>query len=238
MTVREYMVDSLFLPDSYGEVWRPEEFDCIVPNAFGRNSYPEYGHRMRLRRWIQSARGEAISPDVGFVRMIRDRARSDVEAFEELSARSFAPGLANCELADICWRLFQEKKVPILGDWEVMYALRRLYPDLYEHGEELFVAIWLPQEGYLATRGMLLEAKRIADKLDLSAPCVVARPEHIQRVYFLALKVFGKSVSTKTMRSNDFEFDPDSVQWWTRGKWRWLFYEMLVRLHHRYHGWV
>lgn len=237
MTVREYVMDSLFLPDSYGARRRSTEFDYITPQAFGRGSYPEYGCWLRLQRWIQSARGGAISPDVGFVRLIRDRAKSDVEAFEELSAKFFDPGIVNCELAEICARPFLRKEAlpPIIGDWEVMYALWRLYPDWYARYSDFFTVIWPPQEGYFATHGMLLEVKRIADEKGLSEPRIVAHPEHIQRVYFLARKIFGKTISTKTLRQS--LFDPKSVQWWTRGRWRWLAYEMLARLHHRIHGW-
>ncbi|QQR77199.1 MAG: hypothetical protein IPJ67_03575 [Candidatus Moraniibacteriota bacterium] len=37
--------------------------------------------------------------------------------------------------------------------------------------------------------------------------------------------------------SNEW-FDTKSVQQWTRGKWRWIVYDMLARIHHRLHGWM
>ena len=123
-----------------------------------------------------------------------------------------------------------------------MFALWERNPEWYATHTESLKVIWPPSEGYLATRGLFLEAKRIADAHGWCIPLLVAHPEHIQRCFHIARKIFGNNSCTTTDYASfgwiDW-FDPKSVQWWTRGPWRWFFYEIFIaRPHHLLHGWM
>ncbi len=84
-----------------------------------------------------------------------------------------------------------------------------------------------------------MKAKKVAKTCGLHAPLLVAHPEHIQRCFFIARKIFGKSTTVWfDANAPTGWFDSKSVQPWTRGPNVWLIYEMLARIHHRLHGWM
>lgn len=240
MNIRNYLLNAVFLPGRFEEVSRARNFDVIIPQGFGRNMYPDESRLLwfRDRFWRIAGKGKekGKSTSVFTVGVLRDCVGSDMDAFERLKSLDFNPGRPNEILAEICVNSVQKKRVHIVGQWEVMYAIWERFPLWYSLNSDRFIVIWPPRNGYLSTRGMLLEVKRIADERELENPCVVAHPEHMPRVYFLARKIFGKPVAMMTEVMSDEWFDPKSVQWWTRGKWVWLVYEMLVRAHHRYRG--
>lgn len=231
MSFRQNSLNIFLLPQPFDRQWMPEaphRADYICPQAFGRNDYPD--------------------KEVGkIVRAKRDELGSDLATFEWLKSQKFNPGFPNVLLADMCFDLANSLEKPIIGQWEVLYEIYHRWPKWYQDRKDQLFAIWPPTEGYLATQGLFLEARWIADeKLPdpdcegwwLPTPLLVAHPEHIQRCFFLGEKAFGTTPAIATGISSDEWFDPKSVQWWTRGKWRWLFYELcLVRPHHWLKGW-
>lgn len=257
MNIRMYLIGTFLLPVGFEEVLRARNFDFITPQAFGRNSYPEEGSLLRWRNKRRRLQGNLPVESIQRVAEIRNQCNSDIEAFEKLKGEGFDPGEPNRILAELCWKAilgggisFDEegslvvkqggKNKPVIGQWEVMYAMWLRNSGAYSQCSlsHQALAIWPSKDGYLGTQGLLLEVKRIVDQRGLFSPCVVAHPEHIQRVYFLARKIFGKPVAEMTGVISDLWFDSKSVQLWTRGKWRWLFYEMLTRMHHRYYKWI
>ena len=257
MNIRTYLINTFFLPIRFEKVPRKRDFDFITPQAFGRNSYPEEGFHLRWRNKTRGLQGKLPVEGIKRVVEIHSQYTSDAEAFKKLKEEGFDPGEPNRILAELCWKAilgggisFDEegllvvkqegKNKPVIGQWEVMYAMWLRNPGAYSQCSlsHQALAIWPSKDGYLGRQGLLLEVKRIVDQRGLSLPCVVAHPEHIQRAYFLARKIFGKPVAKMTEVISDLWFDSKSVQLWTRGKWRWLFYEMLTRMHHRYYKWI
>ncbi len=237
MNIRYFLLNSFLLPGRFEEVCPARDFDFITPQAFGRNTYPDDSFLLRLRNQLRAVTNRKRIISVYRVGALRDSVGSDMDAFKRLDALDFNPGCPNEILAEICLNLTMPKQAPIIGEWRAMYAIWKSFPMWYCLNQYRLVAIWPPRKGYLATRGMLLEVDRIAKERGLTKPCLVAHPEHMPRAYFLARKIFGKPVAMMTdVMSNEW-FDRDSVQWCTRGRWRWLAYEMLARAHHRWFGW-
>jgi hypothetical protein len=84
---------------------------------------------------------------------------------------------------------------------------------------------------------MMQTAFEIAETCGLRVPLIVAHPEHIQRCFFIARRVFGVTATDVQNASTEW-FDIGSVQKWTQNPGHWLAYEMLARIHHRLHGWM
>lgn len=231
--LRLSIINHLFLPEP---IWRRPhaygyEADYITPQAFGRNTFSDRG--------------------VGaIVCTALDHFIDDITTFEWLKSQKFDPGCPNMMLGLRCIELAEFKLGnvskpdasirPVIGQWEVLYAMYLHNPEWYEQHRDALVVIWPPPEDYLGTRGMLLEVREIAEKRSLTKPLLAAHPEHIQRCFFIARKIFPRSpiAIDYMMDANEKWFDPHSVQRWTRGPNVWLFYEMLTRIHHRLNGWM
>lgn len=222
MSLRKCLLNHFLLPESFDRSKRAGLYqtDFICPQAFGRNTFSDRG--------------------VGaIVNTARERFVDDITTFEWLRSQNFHPGQPNMLIADLCENLANALGSPIIGQWEVMYDLYCNMPAWYIRRKDHLIAIWPPTEGYLTTRELFLAVKDAAGKHGWRTPILVAHPEHIQRCYFLARKVFDGNPATMTDPVSDKWFDPKSVQRWTRGKWLWLFYELfLARPHHRLHGWM
>ncbi len=236
--IQHYLLNIFLLPEAFALAECPTGFDFITPQAFGRNSFPENSRWFRFWNWWNGRQGGIIALDVGIVRTIRDSSSSDVEAFERLKEMNFDSGQPNESLANLCLTLLLRRAVPMIGQWEVHYALWKQFPAWYRKHQGVFTVIWPLQNRYLGTHGMLLEVRRIAHERGLLTPCVVAHPGQIQRAYFVARKIFGVRIAFATDFLSNEWFDAESVQQWTRGKWRWIVYDMLARVHHRLHGWM
>lgn len=220
MSLRRFLLNHFLLPEEFTR-WiteSPHRADFICPQAFGRNTYSDHG--------------------VGAIINTARETRSDIEMFEQLRHWGFDPGRPNYLIAEeVLDVIYQVNWMPVIGQWEVMYALWKLDSYWYQTNINSLDVIWPPTEGYLGTHGLFLEVKEIADKFGLKTPLLVAHPEHIERCYFLARKVFDDNPAVLTGEVSDEWYDQKSVQRWTRNKWYWLVYELcLARPHHRLFG--
>lgn len=225
MSLRNKLLNTFLLPKPFGrwEATAAIDADFIAPPAFGRNTYSDAVVGLR-------------------VATMRQCLENDIATFEQLKREEFDAGRPNTQLALLCHLLATTLDKPIIGQWEVMYELYQSFPEWYRmHEKELF-AIWPSgkkgRKEYLATHGLLLKTKAIAEGHGWKTPIVVAHPEHIQRCFFLAREIFQVIPAVCTGTVSNAWFDEDSVQVWTKGKWRWLVYELfLARPHHRFNGW-
>ncbi|MBI2439239.1 MAG: hypothetical protein HYV45_01400 [Candidatus Moranbacteria bacterium] len=231
MSIRNDLINSWFLPESFWKTHRAyaSEADFICPQAFGRNTYSD--------------------KEVGtVVNSIIDLSDNVVDRFVRLGARGFDPGhpnkilaLRSIRFAKLIHPFFDNTDTirPVIGQWEVLYAMWLYEPDWYAKHQNLLTPIWPPIIDYLTTHGVFRIAKDIADGHGLKKPLLIAHPEHIQRCFFIARKIFGKPVAIDVAHASDSEwFDKASVQKWTRSPSYWLPYEMLARIHHRFHSWM
>lgn len=228
MSLRHMLFGRMFLPDPSAMDLAAKDStvqgaDFICPQSFGRNMYSD--------------------KNVGsIIDTARENSGSDIATFKWLRSMGFNPGRPNEILAIRCTR-FTKEGFPVrsvIGQWEVLYAMWLFEPDWYQKHQNMLVPIWPPSVGYLGTRGMMLAVKDIAEAHGLCTPLLVAHPEHIQRCFFIARKIFSKSIaidSGNTYTGPEW-FDENSVQSWTRSPNHWLFYELLTRIHHRLYGWM
>ena len=238
--IRHYLLNVAFLPMPLALAETSKEFDFVTPQAFGRNRFPDDSFSLRIRNWCRQLCGKPRILTSSDVRKIRDECENDIEAFKQLRELGFDPGIPNRNLAMYYLQNFLGgiQGVPFIGSWEVGFALWERLPCWYALHLSEVVLIWPPRSGYAGTLGMLLEVREIAEKQGLSKPCILAHPGHTPRAYFLARKIFGLSAVSFVPESDNWYYDKQSVQWWTRGKWRWTGYELLARLHHWWNGWM
>lgn len=237
MSLRDAMVTSWFLPESFYQADRayPDQADFICPQAFGRNTYSD------------EKVGKAVS--------IGDHNVSVITRFGDLKARGFDPGGPNRLLArrsiqlakglnSSIWKTYHHipvETMPIIGQWEVLYAMWLYEPDWYAKHQDVLIPIWPPITGKWTTHAMMLTAKEIARAHELKTPLLVAHPEHIERCFFITSKIFSAAATDRGAQDGttlEKWFDQHSVQKQTRSPGRWLRYEMLARIHHRFHGWM
>ncbi len=227
MSIRDSMIASWFLPESFYRIGDgrtyPNQAEFICPQAFGRNTYSD--------------------KNVCTVRRERNAISNDIATFEWLKIRHFDPGQPNQILAQRCIRLAKYNAPkhlvirPIIGQWEVLYAMWLIEPNWYAEHQEILFPIWPPIAGKWTTRAMMLTAFSIAEAHCLRIPLIVAHPEHIQRCFFIARKIFGVAATDIHDPSKEW-YDRSSLQWQTRGPNLWLVYEMLARIRHRFYGWI
>ena len=243
LRVREWLFDRFLLPGSFlKETGRKRGGSTLdagyaIVLAFGRRDCPEESFLARsIGRW-----GDAHFP------MIRDVAEwngeyGTVDTFEMFEEYGFDPGLPNKMLADLCFQRFEKTDTPLVLQWEIAYTLWSRHGDWYRERWNRLIVIWPEEERYLSTRHFFLIAKGMARLQGWYNPLIIAHPEHVQRAYFVARRVYSDNekeiVRAMALSSPRKWFDKWSVQWWTRGPMRWLAYEMLVRIHHWHKGWL
>jgi hypothetical protein len=175
MSLRTYLIDRAFLPRPFSSE-KPlthNACDFLLVEGFGRNTFAN----RKLPK---------------LVRLVRDRSRSDQEAFEVLSMKGFDPGKPNRLLAKMCVEQMDTLHLPAIIQWEVAYALWE-----NEHGSRWYrqhvgalTTVWPPEKGYPGTKGLYRQAKETASSQQRHVPLLIAHPEHVQRCYFLAKNLF------------------------------------------------
>jgi hypothetical protein len=238
MSIRNAMINSWFLPENFyrrttGHAY-PDQAEFICPQAFGRNTYSDEHVGLAIHEMQMDCNHDTIA------------------TFKQLKSQGFNPGQPNRILARRCIGLATARRLfvftlggikatplPVIGQWEVLYAMWFYEPDLYAKYQDALIPIWPPLSEYLGTRGMMWAARDIAEAHGLKVPLIVAHPEHVQRCFFIARKIFDVA-ATDHIDGMVLEewFDQHSVQKWTTSPDCWLAYEMLTRIHHRLHSWI
>ncbi|HXV26409.1 MAG TPA: hypothetical protein VD862_00035 [Candidatus Paceibacterota bacterium] len=202
-----------------------EDADCVYAQAFGRNSLSddELGATLyRLRTEVDM---------------------DDWQAFTLLAYRGFDPGKSNRAIARYCKRAVRERRIALIGQWEVMYAIWDEDPAWYYDHRELLDIVWPPREGYFATRHVKLLSRECMHKRGCSRPLEVAHPAMVTRAVSViwALGVTPIVEPVKPFRFHRHElwvWDGDSVQGWTRRFRSWVIRELAGRAHHLLVGWL
>ncbi|HLC95584.1 MAG TPA: hypothetical protein VJH89_03805 [Patescibacteria group bacterium] len=214
----------MFLPTTFQ--WetintKKNDADFICPQAFGRNTHKD----------------KNIGEIVGHT---QSHFKDDIKTFKWLQNDWFDPGHPNTLLGSRALVLAKEYQKPIIGQWEVMYCMYHIDPAWYIEHQEHLIVIWpIPDDEGLSSFDVFVRAHNIGIKKRLRKPLLVAHPEHIQRCFFIAQHLFGFVVvddEYKNITDNTPWFDKKSVQPWTRGPKRWLYYEILARMFYRFFG--
>lgn len=236
----------VFLPctPKIGEL---EQGDCIFVQAFGRNSIPdeELGKTVR----------EKISKD----ETLNQRLKS-------LNDDDFDPGKSNKALAKKALRLAKRRDIPVISQWEVVYAIWELDRQWLLDNQSKIDCLWPPEEGYYTTFDVKQECKKRMKQRGKSKPIEICHPAMAARATAIIWKT-GTDLVTEGIKPWSFSknelwvWDSSSIQPWTRefvplealrnGWWLlkdpkerilkgiWWIREGSVRfLHHPLKGWV
>ena len=215
------------------------ESDCIFVQAFGRNAIPD--DRLGKELWTLRSR-------VNF---------SDAETFALLRKQGFDVGASNRALADRAVTLASAHlfHIPIIAQWEVVYAISGMHPEWYEQNAHLIDCIWPPQEGYFATyhvKRISVERMRARGRkrpLELAHPAMLARAVPI--IWKCGARPCVEGIRPWNFWRNElWVWDDFSVQPWTRRFLPhlvltprdlirlWIVRESLGRVHHIIHRFV
>ncbi|OGI22434.1 MAG: hypothetical protein A2808_02945 [Candidatus Moranbacteria bacterium RIFCSPHIGHO2_01_FULL_55_24] len=223
----DYFLKPEILANPRGKVL---DADIICPQAFGRNTWADEEVAEQLSLLFGGREGSDLT---------------DLERFYRLENAGFRPGSVNEHLARQCHKFAAlrnklDRPFFIIGQWEVLYALFKAEPKWYETHQGSVIAIWPPEDGsYLATRGMLQEAKKVASDFVGPEPkiLIVSQAMHLARCARLAEKIFGKRNVIVPCPGADL-YDPESVQPWTRDRRGFLGWEIKARIFEELPGWA
>lgn len=153
---------------------------------------------------------------------IRELARAEVILGQSFGHRGMnGPGTSNEVLAD-CIKAYQARyNLPIVLQWELAYFFgNQIDPDqvIWKHR--------IPGK-YLDTYEVLYQSREICNSKLKGArkAIIVAHPDHMYRVVMVSRKLGFEPLLPLIV---DVPYDPHSVQWWTRYRSLFLFYEMFI----------
>ncbi len=198
-----------FIPGA-PSIGRLSEAVCIFVQAFGRNMLDD----SILNRVIWGLREH-----FGF---------DDQRVFREMRQRDYDPGDSNLTLARHSLRLAQLYSIPIIAQWEIIYAIYLIAPDWYRENRSLLDAIWPPREGYFATYHVKeLSQQRMQARQLRGRPLEVAHPSMTTRaipiLWQLGLNPVVEGISWRLCGQHRlWRWDRRSVQPWTRDFGQWI----------------
>jgi hypothetical protein len=231
-----------FLPSIPG-IGSTADADCIFVQALGRNSFPDEG----LGK--------------GLAQLRRKAGPHDLKAFNHMKAFGFDPGESNRALARMAMKRSGQLRIPIIAQWEVVYAIWEMNSGWYVHHLNKIDCLWPPEGGYFSTRDVKIMSKErmlargCRRPLEMAHPAMIARAVTI--LWKLGISPIVEPVSVLDFwKSNLWVWDKKSVQPWTRGLFHlpdldlpvgeyikglrevWIVREWLGRIHHIVHRWV
>jgi hypothetical protein len=149
----------------------------------------------------------------------------------------FSPGKSNEAIAE-CIRasIDQQESQPEIYclQAEVHDALQKILPEC----DDRFLSIGSADKRITTKKVLdevakkIAELKRDSDRLSIH---LFGHPDHLPRVMLLARKVF-EGANIVSANCEDVPYDSKSIQWWTRNKESFIFFELLSHIHHLLHG--
>ena len=132
----------------------------------------------------------------------------------------------NERLADVVIKIQKETRAKVMAQWEVARIVEKQGLELAHVVEPLV------DGSYLSTSAVWLEVRAYLVFYQINEVIIVANPF----IHGYAIERMIKKDGFKVNNSFDQEigqigFDQNSVQWWTRGPLRFIFYAMLSFLH-------
>ncbi|MEK7160852.1 MAG: hypothetical protein AAB724_02390 [Patescibacteria group bacterium] len=169
---------------------------------------------------------------------------TDVVIAQSFGGRKDGPGLSNEALAKIAFyasMVSDPVRLPVILQWEIVGC--------FPGGEMVGVIHRHRQTGkYLDAREMLAQAWEICQKskdvwfrpekqVDLfwKKAIIVAHPDHMWRVMKAAEKIGFEVMAADT---TGVPYDKESVQWWTRSRFRFRAREIPARIYYLLRGWI
>jgi len=148
----------------------PREGDCIIVQAFGRNSIPED----ILGKVIRDLRAEHTSLDA---------------LFTVLKRKKFHPGKPNWSLARKVLSFAGDDTPLIIGQWEVLYCVWEYDRRWFLSHQERIDCLWPREIGYYSTWDLHVEAKQCMERRNKKRPIEICHPAMAARVIAIAWKL-------------------------------------------------
>lgn len=175
MSLSDLLLENFLLPESI--VPSDEKCSsCIIATSFGRNSVPDENLHHVREEW--------------------EKYKQDISMFSFLKSQvKFNEGEPNRNLAEWCFEkwLAHDGKIPIYGQWEVMYALYWNHQGWYEKNHKSLVAIWPNRNSRRFSTYDFVEAVRNHHVLtrtygyagNIVNPILIAHPQMLSRFRFI-----------------------------------------------------
>lgn len=136
-------------------------------------------------------------------------------------AREKEPGLVNDKLAQFVLDRYAKNSMSLIMQHEIADA----FPDAIEKPDKIIYGELSTNSGKgLDSYGVLEQASEYMLKNGLERPILVAQAHHIGRAAIQAAMFFGSNIVVPEDLPKDF--DPESLQLWTRNKYLWMLREM------------
>lgn len=194
---------------------KPESADVLIVQAFGRN--------------------HLVDNDLAKLRQFHDEHGADDAVTLAWCRAHVEPGNPNRSLAMELMDAVHHLHVPVIAQWEVIAACPA---DWYNHHQSAVICLWpsaTPGE-YFSTRDVLRLSLQLMEQRGWNRPVILAHAGQAMRVAMMVRKMAGDWPSVLPNLPDDY--DRESVQPWTRGRFAWMIHEFLARVHHVLHRWV
>jgi hypothetical protein len=192
------------------------EANVLLVQSFGRNSLQEAD-----LWWIKK-------------NIFKNSGSNDFLAIKELEKRKFDPGKPNYSLAAEARQIMDKySHLCAIVQWEVAAAFDRTW---YFENKHKIICLWPPEYAkHYTTWDVKKDALAIMKKNGWKNPIELAHKRQITRAYFIVRKLCQKELGSDNviiLSQKTSCFDKKSKQSWTKGPFRWFFYETLARIHH------
>lgn len=187
--------------------------DCLLIQAFGRRHYADAGLRADLER------------------IALPRQTDPAAALAALAEAGFDPGSSNRALAQLTVSryLTHNSALVVIAQWEVVFALWQASPARFERllQQRQLVCLW-PEDDYYATWHVKSASVTVMRQLGLNRPIELTHHGMTAR----AIMILWRLGVAPVWELPDIPYDAQSIQWWTRGPWLWVFRETPGRVVH------
>lgn len=201
------------IPGSFPpESWPSTDFalnDVTLTRAFGRNDIPD--------------------KELPKIRDERNAAKDDESVMRYLESISFDPGDSNRALAKTVAQQLQSpaKVTEQIAQWEVVYALRQTFPEVYTRYSRYIHTVW-PKSDFYPTYEVKADSIAVMDEIGAYNPIEFAHPDMMARAY----AILGQQGVWADVLASDVPFDARSVQAQVRGPLPWTIRETATRAEH------
>lgn len=196
-----YLVPLLPCSPKIGEL---EQGDCVFVQAFGRNTLSDEDLGERI--WQAKNNSDSLGETFTFL------------GYQE---GGFDPGDSNRALAKKAMDLAEKYEIPIIAQWEVVYAIWEMERKWFFENQSEISCLFPPEQGYYATWDVKLESKAMMEERGKSNPIEVChpamKPRAIAIIWKTGLHLVAEGVSIFDFWKDElWVWDSESIQPWTR----------------------
>ncbi len=202
----------------------------VFPGTFPSHSSPQPDYSLNDVTLTQAfGRNDIPDKELPRVESMRAAAADDEAAMVQLDALSFDPGESNRALAAVIAKQLQDQATVVeqIAQWEVVYALRQDFPEIYTRYRRFIHTLW-PQGNFYPTYAVKADSIKVMDTIGAYNPIEFAHPDMMVR----ARAILGRLGVQADVLATDIPFDPKSVQAQVRGPLPWMIREAATRAEH------